>query len=98
MSTADQIIASGICQPEKRVELRNISRFGMRVNMVWRNLVTRFQVNRLTDLDDRMLADIGIVRQDVLKALNVGLLDDPAQQLIKAAEVHATQRFVRKTL
>jgi hypothetical protein len=88
MSTADQIIASGICQPEKRVELRNVSRFGMRVNMVWRNLVTRFQVNRLTDLDDRMLA----------KALNVGLLDDPAQQLIKAAEVHATQRFARKTL
>lgn len=98
MSTADQIIASGICQPEKRVERRTVSRLGMRVNVVWRNLVARFQVNRLTDLDDRMLADIGIVRQDVLKALNVGLLEDPAQQLIKAAEVHATQRFARKTL
>lgn len=97
MSTADQMIASSICQPEKSTELRRSSRFGKRMNMVWRNLVARFQVNRLTDLDDRMLADIGIVRQDVLKALNVGLLDDPAQQLIKAAEVHATTRFARKT-
>lgn len=97
MSTADQIIASTICQQEQRTSLRSISRVGMRVNMVWRNLVTRFQVNRLTDLDDRMLADIGIVRQDVLKALNVGLLEDPAQQLIKAAEMHATKRFVCRT-
>lgn len=97
MSTADQIITSTICQPEKSANVRIASRLGMRVKSVWRNLVARFQVNRLTELDDRMLADIGIVRQDVLKALNVGLLEDPAQQLIKAAQVHAASRFVRKT-
>jgi hypothetical protein len=52
--------------------------------------------NGLTELDDRLLADIGLARSDVRDALNTGLLEDPTAHLTRAARRRAVTRF--KTL
>ncbi len=63
--------------------------------LVWlRNRVTalrnRLSANSLTDLDDRLLNDVGLSRSDVNKALKeTGLADDPSQQLARLARRRA---------
>jgi uncharacterized protein YjiS (DUF1127 family) len=63
--------------------------------LVWlRNLVTalrnRLSANRLADLDDRLLNDVGLSRTDVNRALKeTGLADDPSQQLARLARRRA---------
>jgi len=46
-------------------------------------------------MTDQQLADIGLVRSDVVNALEVGLLDDPSLHLARAAKTHAGTRFTR---
>ncbi len=46
-------------------------------------------------MDDYQLADIGLVRADVMDALEMSLLDDPALHLARAAKMRAGTRFLR---
>lgn len=63
---------------------------------VWRAFRNRLASNRLHDLDDRQLDDIGITRHDVVKALNhSGALDDPSLLLSRAARERSRHRFAR---
>ncbi|QTK79522.1 hypothetical protein AT6N2_C1837 [Agrobacterium tumefaciens] len=66
------------------------------VKTVAKRIYNRIVANGLTDLDDRLLADIGLVRSDVSDALNTGLLEDPTTHLTRAARDRAVTRF--KTL
>jgi len=67
-----------------------------RTKSVWRVFRNRLASNRLHDLDDRQLNDIGITRHDVVKALNhSGVLDDPSLLLSRAARERARHRFAR---
>ncbi|MFK3777950.1 DUF1127 domain-containing protein [Agrobacterium sp. NPDC089420] len=59
-------------------------------------IYNRFVANGLTELDDRLLADIGLARSDVSDALNTGLLEDPTAHLTRAARRRGAGRF--KTL
>ena len=59
-------------------------------------IYNRFVANGLTELDDRLLADIGLARSDVTAALNTGLLEDPTAHLTRAARKRSVTRF--KTL
>jgi uncharacterized protein YjiS (DUF1127 family) len=59
-------------------------------------IYNRIVANGLTELDDRLLADIGLVRSDVRDALNTGLLEDPTAHLTRAARSRSVMRF--KTL
>lgn len=66
------------------------------VKTVAKRIYNRIVANGLADLDDRLLADIGLVRSDVSDALNTGLLEDPTTHLTRAARDRAVTRF--KTL
>jgi len=60
-----------------------------------RSIRNRIAVNRLSEMDDARLADIGVSRADVKDALDLGLLDDPALYLRHAARVHSSLRFTK---
>ncbi|MCJ8517648.1 uncharacterized protein YjiS (DUF1127 family) [Pseudorhizobium tarimense] len=63
---------------------------------VWRVLRNRWVANRLHDLDDRQLDDIGLTRHDVMKATHgSGLFDDPSALLAESARRRALTRFQR---
>ena len=63
---------------------------------VWRVLRNRWAVNRLHDLDDRQLDDIGLSRHDLMKATyQSGIFDDPAALLSESARRRARTRFER---
>ncbi|CAN7358896.1 DUF1127 domain-containing protein [Agrobacterium tumefaciens] len=59
-------------------------------------IYNRIVANGLTELDDRLLADIGLAHSDVQDALNTGLFEDPTAHLTRAARKRAVTRF--KTL
>lgn len=90
---------------ERKMELQIIApaiwletRWTMAINRVAklaRSIMNRLAVNKLTEMTDQQLADIGLVRSDVTKALEIGLLDDPTLQLARAAKMRASSRFTR---
>src|SRR4051794_24190007 len=49
----------------------------------------RREVRHLAELDDRMLADIGLTRSDVTSALDESLIRNPSWVLIRSAERHS---------
>lgn len=55
------------------------------LTVLMRALGRRRIVGRLSELDDRMLADIGITRQDVASALSEPLMVDPSARLATRA-------------
>lgn len=57
-----------------------------------RAVVNRQAANRLADLDDFMLADIGLTRDDVESILRTSsLVEDPSHRLSMVARAHAQQ-------
>lgn len=63
---------------------------------VWRVVRNRWAANRLHDLDDRQLEDIGLTRHDVESATHgSGLFDDPAALLAETVRRRAPTRFER---
>ncbi|PPJ47679.1 DUF1127 domain-containing protein [Rhizobium sp. KAs_5_22] len=57
-----------------------------RVKSVWRAIRNRRAANRLADLDDFQLRDIGLSRSDVDQALqSSGFADDPSLHLSRSA-------------
>ena len=68
----------------------------LRTISVLRAFRNRLASNRLYDLDDRQLDDIGLTRHDVVMALDrSGALDDPSLLLSRAARERARTRFAR---
>lgn len=55
---------------------------------VWRLLVNRRQVNKLEDLSDAQLADIGLNRSDVRSAKRTSLFTDPSFVLSEFAAMN----------
>jgi uncharacterized protein YjiS (DUF1127 family) len=51
----------------------------------FRAFQNRLAVTRLTDLDDRALKDIGLLRTDVAAALALPLHQDPSRHLVSVA-------------
>jgi len=61
-----------------------------------RSVANRQVANSLGELDDHLLADIGLVRSDLSDALNkTGPFDDPTPALSHAARSRAWRRFER---
>lgn len=63
------------------------------LKVIFRTVSNRISANSLTELDDHQLADIGLMRSDVDRALNTGLMEDPTRHLSKVAMVRARSRF-----
>ncbi len=75
---------------------RAVSGWTMAVKTFLKRIYNRIVANRLTELDDRLLADIGVARSDVRDALETGIFNDPTAHLTRAARKRAVTRF--KTL
>lgn len=69
-----------------RIFVQWISRTGRELV---RNLRHRHEIKALTELDDRMLKDIGLTRGDVQGALSESLLHNPSVVLVRSAERHS---------
>ncbi len=68
----------------------------VRIKSAWRAIRNRIAAHPISELDDHMLADIGLSRRDVVVALDrSGALDDPSLLLAKAARMRARTRFAR---
>lgn len=63
-----------------------------RVKTIVKALVNRRQIRELHALDDRLLKDIGLVRSDVVAALDIGLHEDPSLHLRRVAAGRARTR------
>ena len=59
------------------------------------NLMRRRRINRIEDLDDRVLEDIGLVRSDVVWARGLPLDQNPIQALKAAAHERRIARIKR---
>ncbi len=69
--------------------------FGIRaLARAWTVIRNRTQVARLSELDDRALKDIGLLRSDVAAALSLPWHHDPSNHL---AEVAGGGRFDRRS-
>ena len=55
------------------------------VSAIVRLIRRRHETARLLDLDDRQLSDIGLSRDDVIRALNTSPLHDPTSELARLA-------------
>ncbi|MFN7102210.1 MAG: DUF1127 domain-containing protein [Pseudorhizobium sp.] len=63
---------------------------------VWRVLSNRWAANRLHELDDYQLDDIGLTRHDVMQATHrSGVFDDPAALLAETVRRRGKDRFER---
>ncbi|MGV1907231.1 DUF1127 domain-containing protein [Agrobacterium cavarae] len=94
MRTAERKMELQIIAPAISLETRWTMAID-RVAKLARSIMNRLAVNKLTEMTDQQLADIGLVRSDVTKALEIGLLDDPTLQLARAAKMRASSRFTR---
>lgn len=81
---------------ELQVTQGRLSLVVLRVRSLWRSLRNRTASNRLYELDDRQLEDIGITRFDVVTAVErSSVWDDPSLLLTRAAQERSRTRFSR---
>ncbi len=59
------------------------------VNVVVRAVKARLQLNRLHELDDYQLLDIGLTRQDLVRASTSTFFEDPITDLACSARARA---------
>ncbi|MDR4308501.1 DUF1127 domain-containing protein [Chelatococcus sambhunathii] len=62
------------------------SRLGARLKAFGVSLTRRRQIHALSQLDDRMLSDIGVTRSDIEEAARWSLWGDPGERLAELAE------------
>lgn len=85
MRTAERMIELDIAQ-QRQGFLTRLAAATTRVKSVWRAVRNRRAANRLADLDDFQLRDIGLSRSDVEQALkSSGFADDPSLHLSRSA-------------
>ncbi|MHA7969882.1 DUF1127 domain-containing protein [Rhizobium sp. CAU 1783] len=89
MRTTERMIELDIAEPRQAVFARltlSLTHF----QSVWRAIRNRRAANRLADLDDFQLRDIGLNRSDVEQILrSSGVTDDPSLQLTRSARMRA---------
>lgn len=66
----------------------HIIRFARAIN-------NRIAINSLSQMDERLLKDIGVSRHDVDRALGAAIGDDPSHELMRSAVANAKLRFRR---
>lgn len=85
MRTTERMIELDIAEPREALVTRFLAATA-HVKSVWRAIRNRRAANRLADLDDFQLRDIGLCRFDVEQILKAsGIADDPSQLLSRSA-------------
>lgn len=89
MRTTERMIELDIAEPREALVTRFFAATA-HVKSVWRAIRNRRAANRLADLDDFQLTDIGLCRFDVERILkSSGIADDPSQLLSRSARNRA---------
>ncbi|MET0747964.1 MAG: DUF1127 domain-containing protein [Rhizobium sp.] len=89
MSTTQQTLSSKISHHGLPFAVRVTSAFGMLIS-VCRVLRNRIEINRLHELDDNQLRDIGLTRAEVQSALlGSSFFEDPSAHLTQSARRRA---------
>jgi uncharacterized protein YjiS (DUF1127 family) len=89
MSTTEQILSSKTAHRTLPFTARVTTTFGMLISVV-RVLRNRMEINRLQDLDDNQLRDIGLTRETLNSALlGSSFFEDPSAHLTQSARRRA---------
>ena len=78
-----------------RADLRPVDLRAVRESV--RTFKHRREIKALTELDDRLLKDIGLTRGDVAGALSVPLLSNPSAVLVRSVERRSRSRRGRSS-
>lgn len=85
MRTTERIIELDLTRPTPTLTMRLVQGL-MKVASVWRVFRNRSEINRLHELDDNQLKDIGLTRMDLVSALlESTFFEDPTSYLTKSA-------------
>lgn len=91
MRTAERRMELDLIAPRAAVGQRAAASVGKGFVTFLRRIGNRIKANRLMDMDDHQLADIGLTRNDVRSALNLGIAEDPTTQLARLARMAAAK-------
>ncbi|SMD16783.1 DUF1127 domain-containing protein [Rhizobium sp. RU36D] len=92
MRTSQQLIELDLAMPREKAVLRLYTVLVNSVATAWRVAKNRRAINRLRDLDDAHLKDIGLSRSEVDGILRTTALhEDPSTRLSRTARHRAQQ-------
>ncbi|MBB3944886.1 uncharacterized protein YjiS (DUF1127 family) [Rhizobium skierniewicense] len=91
MRTAERKMELGLIAPRIATFEQVVAGAGKGFVTFLRRIANRMAANRLLDMDDHQLADIGLTRSDLKTALDTGLLDDPTTRLARCARMAAAK-------
>jgi uncharacterized protein YjiS (DUF1127 family) len=91
MRTAERKMELGLIAPRTATFEQVVAGAGKGFLMVLRRIANRIAANSLLEMDDHQLADIGLTRGDLKKALDAGLMDDPTARLARCARMAAAK-------
>lgn len=85
MRTTDRTIALELAKPRLSLTAR-LDGLWSTMTSVYRVLRNRLEINRLNELDDHQLMDIGLSRRELDNALlTATLFEDPSHRLVRSA-------------
>ncbi len=91
MRTTQRMIELDIAVPRPTLSARLLATWAAGES-VWRAMRNRRAANRLADLDDFQLKDIGLSRSDIDSILRMsGIADDPSQLLARTARARSVR-------
>lgn len=91
MRTTERMIDLDLARPQVSLATRLATGL-YRVTSVWRAMNNRLAANRLADLDERLLTDIGLSRSEVAAILHsTRMTEDPMERLIRSARKNSLQ-------
>lgn len=95
MRTSEQMIELDIAGPRRGTAVRFVETAVAFIASAWRVAKNRHAINRLDDMDDHQLNDIGLTRPELKAVLRTTALnEDPSMRLARSARGRA-QRALR---
>lgn len=91
MRTAERKMELGLLAPRTATFEVVAASVGKGFHTFLRRISNRIAANRLNEMDDHQLADIGLTRHDLRNALDMGLTSDPTTRLAHYARMAAAK-------
>ncbi|MBN7807390.1 MULTISPECIES: DUF1127 domain-containing protein [Agrobacterium] len=91
MRTAERKMELGLIAPRAASFEQAAAGVGKGFVTFLRRIANRIAANRLVEMDDHQLADIGLTRSDLRSALDTGIMEDPTTRLARIARMAAAK-------